>query len=80
MQATFPRSTSFVWLAAVAASCVVAVAMVNAVRWYDHPVAGLLLTSDLEVPASACPTGTEWPRASRIPTGSCASTASISPP
>jgi two-component system sensor histidine kinase HydH len=49
MQATFPRSTSFVWLAAVAASCVVAVAMVNAVRWYEHPVAGLLLTGDLEV-------------------------------
>jgi signal transduction histidine kinase len=49
MQSSFPRSSRFVWVAAVAASLLAAVAIVNAVRWYGHPVAGVLVTSDLEV-------------------------------
>ena len=49
MQSSFPRGNRFVWIAAVVASLLAAVAIVNAVRWYGHPVAGVLVTSDLEV-------------------------------
>ncbi|MGH7438374.1 MAG: ATP-binding protein [Polyangiaceae bacterium] len=49
MQSSFPRGNRFVWIAAVAASLLAAVAIVNAVRWYGRPVAGVLVTSDLEV-------------------------------
>lgn len=55
MQSTFPRSNFFVWPAALAASCLAAVAVVNAVRWYDHPVASVLVTCDLEVSGLGMP-------------------------
>jgi two-component system sensor histidine kinase HydH len=55
MQSSFPQRSPFVWLAALVAGFIAAVAIVNAVRWYDHPVAGVLVTCDLEVSGLGMP-------------------------
>src|SRR5579872_4519326 len=55
MQSSFPRGNRFVWVAAVAASLLAAVATVNAVRWYNHPIAGVLVTCDLEAAVLGMP-------------------------
>src|SRR5258708_1921530 len=49
------RASPLVWVAGVVALGVAAVALVNAVSWYGHPVAGGLVTSELEVSSVGMP-------------------------
>ncbi len=55
MAASDPRSSPFVLIAAIGASSIAALALDNAVRWYDHPVAGVLVLPDLEVASVGVP-------------------------
>jgi signal transduction histidine kinase len=45
-----------VWVAGILATFIAALALNNAIRWYDHPVGGLLPTADLEVSSFGPPT------------------------
>src|SRR5580658_171264 len=56
MAFSLPRDRVFLWLAAVGAAFVAAVALHQAMRWYDHPIGGMLVTPDLEVAAVGLPT------------------------
>src|SRR5271154_1441618 len=49
MPATQQRVRFTVWVLGIVAAGVAAMAMHQAIRWYDHPVAGMLVTADLEV-------------------------------
>jgi signal transduction histidine kinase len=49
MTSFVPRAGPVVWIAGIVAACIAAIALHSAVQWYDHPVGGLFLLSDMEV-------------------------------
>jgi signal transduction histidine kinase len=51
-----PRTRLLVWALALAAATIAVLGMHQAIRWYDHPVAGILVTADREVSSVGMPT------------------------
>jgi signal transduction histidine kinase len=56
MPLSIPRDRVFLWLVAIGAAIVAALALHQAVRWYDRPIGGMFVTPDLEVSAVGLPT------------------------
>ncbi len=56
MPATQPRLGFTVWFLGLLAASVATMAIHQALQWYDHPVAGMLVTADLEVSSVGMPT------------------------
>ncbi len=56
MPFSLSRDRVFLGLAAIAAAFIAAVALQQAIQWYEHPIGGMLVTADLEVSAAGLPT------------------------